>query len=963
LKSLPPQISPEPSSDITARARALIDAARDGHDITNLLPDTEQQVLALARAIKVECQNSAQIQPERTTRGAEVLDMLNKKWPGAVLFALSRYAQGMSCIVAGKFTDALPLLTEAHEAFAKLGQVRNSAEPLVSRMVALAMLGRNDEARETGELALRHFIEAGDLRSAGKVELNLGTMLVRLDRHAEAIPYYRGAAVRFARVRDQDYSIMADIGLGRALTWQNEFDQAAFLHQRAKMRAQSRGLKVLQAQAQGSLGRLALIRGEFRTALVELASASHLLRECQAAPQQILEAELSLADAYRSMSLLPEAIEVYLQAAETAAQVKSANDQALISKELAFAYAGLGAAAEATAQFEAARRRFKLAKNVAAVASCDVGLSRLALQRNDAATAERLAQAAVDSLADTHIEIWRLEALALQAEAVLRSGRTELAEAMLRAAIDQASHMPTVQQPCRTLLAELCLRSDRIDEAREHLDQVASSLYSVQQTMPNDELRSAVSTLGRRVNDLQIEASLADGDARQLLQQIEAGRNRALLMGLRESRPDAATANRSGSARLRWAYNQWREAVTTGQIQQAEGFAQQMRGLEAELLEASRRDALLASGADSATHLASQQAMLGRPTGKALDIEAVQAALGVNTALVSYHLNGNQLIACVVSADAVCHEVLPVGDLAEHIPALRFQIESLRFGRNRLQQHSEQLMKRAQAHLQHLYALLWRPIEPYVMGVNRVIIVPHRALHYVPFCALHDGRQWLVERHAISYAHSAQVWAAQHAKPDQASHATPTAPVAMRVYAAGFGAGTMDAVETEVRNIVSTLGGQSWAMTGSEATQAALRQLPAEATALHLACHGQFRADNPAFSSLLLADGPLTLHEVSQMQLPLTLVTLSACETAQSHISPGDEVTSLTRAFILAGAKTVLATQWVIEDNASYALMADFYQHLPTKDDVASALRNAQASRARAGEHPFYWAAFAAWGR
>jgi CHAT domain-containing protein len=88
-------------------------------------------------------------------------------------------------------------------------------------------------------------------------------------------------------------------------------------------------------------------------------------------------------------------------------------------------------------------------------------------------------------------------------------------------------------------------------------------------------------------------------------------------------------------------------------------------------------------------------------------------------------------------------------------------------------------------------------------------------------------------------------------------------------------------------------------------------------------------------------------------------VVLSACETGHSHVAPGDEVLGLVRAFTLAGAGTVLATLWPVDDSASALLAAEFHAALAAGARPAQALQAAQAAAAAAGEHPFHWAAFA----
>ena len=83
---------------------------------------------------------------------------------------------------------------------------------------------------------------------------------------------------------------------------------------------------------------------------------------------------------------------------------------------------------------------------------------------------------------------------------------------------------------------------------------------------------------------------------------------------------------------------------------------------------------------------------------------------------------------------------------------------------------------------------------------------------------------------------------------------------------------------------------------------------------IHLACHGLFRAENPMFSSLHLADGWITVRDICAQNLRAGLVTLSACETGRSKVSPGDELIGLGRGFLYAGAGALITSLWRVED-------------------------------------------------
>jgi len=103
----------------------------------------------------------------------------------------------------------------------------------------------------------------------------------------------------------------------------------------------------------------------------------------------------------------------------------------------------------------------------------------------------------------------------------------------------------------------------------------------------------------------------------------------------------------------------------------------------------------------------------------------------------------------------------------------------------------------------------------------------------------------------------------------------------------------------------------------------------------------------------------LTARQIMSLSLPADLVTLSACQTGLDTVA-GEGIVGLSRAFLLAGARTVLASQWNVSDRATVRLMKSFYHWYLSRDDKALALQSAMRElRARPGyEHPRFWAPF-----
>jgi CHAT domain-containing protein len=173
----------------------------------------------------------------------------------------------------------------------------------------------------------------------------------------------------------------------------------------------------------------------------------------------------------------------------------------------------------------------------------------------------------------------------------------------------------------------------------------------------------------------------------------------------------------------------------------------------------------------------------------------------------------------------------------------------------------------------------------------------------------------------------------------------------------------------EARSIGGLFAGTSRVVSGNGATETLFKQAAASYDYLHLATHASLNRNAPSLSALDLQpdsqnDGRLELHEIAGMKLHAQLVTLSACETALgkgyfSETPAGNEFVGMTRAFLGAGSRRVLASLWAVNDESTRLLMVSFYRNL-LRNGAADALSDAQRELRRNPKyrHPYYWAPF-----
>ncbi|MFQ5569894.1 MAG: CHAT domain-containing protein [Rhodothermales bacterium] len=283
-----------------------------------------------------------------------------------------------------------------------------------------------------------------------------------------------------------------------------------------------------------------------------------------------------------------------------------------------------------------------------------------------------------------------------------------------------------------------------------------------------------------------------------------------------------------------------------------------------------------------------------------------------------------------------------------------------------------------------LYSLLLAPIveRGLLQKGEHLIISPHRALHLVPFHALSvtpktEKPRFVVEDHIVSYVPSATFLARAR------RHAT--TPFRSMLAVAPNGR-SLPFSEREIRDIPEGLFPHQKTIRNGEArADLVLRELE-NYDAIHLAAHARMNPRFPLYSHIAFADRRLELHEMLRRKLQARLVVLSACETGRGigafgEVPSSEDLVSFPRALLTAGASSVVASLWLVEDAATASLMGAFYQNLQASCISASSLQPAtQAAASSCGlaealtlaqrrflaetratgekAHPFYWAAF-----
>jgi len=263
--------------------------------------------------------------------------------------------------------------------------------------------------------------------------------------------------------------------------------------------------------------------------------------------------------------------------------------------------------------------------------------------------------------------------------------------------------------------------------------------------------------------------------------------------------------------------------------------------------------------------------------------------------------------------------------------------------------------------------------------LRTIILIPDGPVHQLPFAAL---RVWpevepLGTGVRIDILPAAALWMRWRTPPEYEGRAAvlsladpdispETAISAFRgpaLWGGELPLGSLPRARDEGRAVVRVIGGKSRVLSGDEASESALKMIdPSTYRLLHLAAHAVVDDARPERSAVLLApgdgeeDGLLDVGEVARLDLNDHVVLLSACRGAAGPVIEGEGVMGLARAFLLAGARAVVANRWPYNDEDAAQLTRVITAEIGRGSSIGDALTEARRAQAASGAPVASWA-------
>ncbi len=825
------------------------------------------------------------------------------------------------------------------------GDERAKVKAMWARGHALRELGQMSESAKVLGAAIEK--TTGDLAERIRTSLALTTFLsgdtdAALDQLEQATEALEDPAHR-ARAEAQKGLILARIGrLEEALAILDDVDEAAC---DLTTRAQVLGNRGITAAL---LGRIAPAESDLERAREIARELGQVVNEARARHNLAFVSSLK-GDLVRAIAEYRDVAELVVEAGYSAAEVES---------DLAEVLLGLGLVGEAAETAQRAALRFTQDGRVADAAEANLLLARAlfaGMRLSDAATT---AESVSSEFASQARPGWKQAADAVSSWCRWAGDDAEITDDDIEDAIELAGELHSagwVQSSYRTLL--MVGRAALKRENRQGAGRVLEAA-----TPPGDDQPPSVETMWHHIDGLRHELA---GDIHGAHSRYDAGiavvdRFRTTL-GATELRSLAASLSQDlaedglrlaltrddPDLAMEWierdrAASMWHPPVIPPEDSRVVELLVQLRKVAAELTGArldgqpvdelvQRRRQLEDAAAEAMWGLDGETSGMVPPR---LDPDAVGRRLDGRSIAIFGSCSGRFVSVAQVGDERTITDHGPLDPIRSEIRHVSMTLRRLA-AQGLTPSAIRDLRGALDFGLERLDGLLAGPL-PALIGGGGIVVVPTGPLHRLPVSLLPSWRGW-----PITIAPSVGIWARR--KP-------PSHPRGRAVFVAGPG---LTHAETEVADLAAQA--RKWGdrdvveLVGDAATVDSVRGMMDGADLIHIAAHGRFREEHPSFSSVELADGGLTLHDLAYLGAAPRHVVLSACD-AGIHAVTGRDLTGLGATFLGAGTESLVASLAPLPDDLAREAMIAY--HVAAGNGLPQAEALAEAITAVRESHP-----------
>jgi CHAT domain-containing protein len=889
-------------------------------------------------------------------RLAETGVLLARKLRKKEVLALSLRSKANALNLAGQNQFAVGVYGEALKLFEQLGNDQEIGRTLSASLQALILLGEYDRAIRSADRAREIFTRLGDQRRLARLDNNVGNIYHRQDRFEEALRFYQRSYETLLPNGDSEELAIALNNAAVCLISLNDFPRALATYEQIRNYCSANKLPLLRSQAEYNIAYLYYLRGEYSRGIELLRAA----REHSVGIGDEYVAALcavDLSEIYLELNLSVDALEGARDSAARFQKLGMGYEEAKALANQAIALSQIGKPVQSLDLFGQARAKFVAENNRVWPSLIDLYEALVLFNEGRLFEARRLCVEAAEFFDKSQLVGKSVLCHLLLARMALRSGNLDEAQKECSGSLERLSALdsPVLRYQGEFLHGQILQAAENRPAAYGAFRRAREVLEALRSSVRGEELKISFMQNRLEVYESLVELGLGgNGDSvppEETLDYIELAKSRTLaelLMHPRGALPREAGGQselvrkiRDMREELNWYYRR----IEIEQLRAAERSSETVKQLqerarshENELVRVLRE---LPSG---------ETDLVGGndPDSAGASLEHIREALPEGAVLLEYFSVRDHFIAAVLTPDSLEFvPTTPISRVANLVRMLRFQISKFALGAGYARAFGKAMLEATQSHLDQLYSELIEPIRARLEG-RHLIVAPHGLLHYIPFHALYDGRQYLTDHFTISYAPSGRIFALCQRKQRKGSGP----PLVI-----GVPDNRAPRIEEEARSVAAILPG-SQLVIGAERGEQALRDEGQNSRLVHIATHGHFRHDNPMFSGLRLGRAYLSLYDLYQLRMDADLVTLSGCSTGLSVVAAGDELLGLIRGLLYAGARSLLLSLWDVHDQTTTELITSFYRHLAAGFPKAASIQKTMWNIREIHPHPYYWAPF-----
>ena len=938
---------------------------------------------------------------------AELLTFFGESAPDEYAHALGLKAKGDALVQISHLQAAVQVLDIAGEKFLQLGDKRNWARSRISWVIATASLGLIEEALDHVIRAREIFQELDEPYWVCVMDHNRAWIYRQIGRYHDAIVLYERMLAIYPTVTDQGEAYvkraiaMAQESQVVILSWLGDFEQARRLQQEVHAAYSALAETDLMVTSQIALAELDYAQGYYGSALRQYYQAQDMFIEGNMNnPTALAELKLRMADTLVKLSKANEACQLAAEAVAIFRQLDESLDMGNVLREYATALVASGRLSEAlTALNEAKilfdRGGFEHHSAVALLHHAELLLEMgLATQAYDEANQAK-------AYFEDHSLVARFVCASLVMAGSLiqqvQQGRTRLekeqqgklllnAVALCKQAVEQASlhHLREEVYRSHHLLGRIYAEQGDDRKAAWRFKAAIVQIERILDDLAFDLSPAFLRRAWKVYKDMIVLCLRQEGEEERAFGYFERVRSLSLRQHLRATKTPSGSregeefispspeSQAAGAAvlRMQQELKEWQEeyhkySKLLTQIDTTVSPTVERTVIEAELKHRETKLNELFERLDlqRATAGHSKVKRMRTSPGPYLDISQLSRGLSSDQLILAYFLHEESLVIFAFTNEGLRTSKNPSGaqQLERMLPLLHAHLQPGGWPNPR---HPP--LQGVQYMLHELYSLLIAPVRDVLPPHSGLLtIVPYGPLHALPFHALYDGARYLIEDYQIHYLPTAGLLkaptgATQVAR-DERDSTLASATMRPPLIFGYSGRGQLQSAIVEAKTLAALMGGRCYLE--DEATISRLIEEAPGSPIIHLATHGYSRLDAPNFWSVLLADGRFNAFDAFDLDLQVCeLVTLSGCETGLALSGGGDEQLGLGRAFLAAGADSLVMSLWSAEDDSTCELMQRFYEHLLNEKSKSEALRAAQRNLLERTNspyiHPFFWAPF-----